>query len=307
MNDEYLIFSLGIFYFDNQHQKHFLPMNHKDHLFATKTLLYSMPRDEFVGLTSAEMNVLLYDPFSDGSAVTIKKEISDEVLNSIPILRLSETLVSIIIRDGYVKLTPKGMLNKKTLHELYNHQFYPEPLIEEGLYKLSNEYYWRIMGSCRDTLILAGMIRKSKGKLYVTTKTVKLLKKGNRVAFFTPFLLTFIRKFNWSINDAYDEMLVIQQNAAFPVYLLHKFGSDFQPYRFYTDIILKANPRIPEIIRIMDGVENVNDFHRCFHARFFKRFTRWFGFTVPTSDDWRMDESIEYKTSYVFDAVFQFE
>ena len=283
-------------------------MNQKDHLFATQTLLNSIPIDDFMGLTPAEMHTLLYDPFSEGSAVTIKSEIPDDVLNQIPIFRLAETLVAIMRREGFVKLTPLGLLNKKTLHELYDYKFYPNPLVEEGRLKLSREVYWHIMSSCRDTLQLGGFIRKSKGKLFLTAKANKLLDQGNRSEFFRHFLLAFTRKFNWSIYDGYEEMLMIQQNVAFPVYLLHKCGSVFRYCRFYTDNIIKAYPNIPEIYRIIDGVEDINLYHDCFQTRFFERFTQWFGFTEAIGSRYNLtNEPRQFKTTTVFDEVFQFD
>ncbi len=282
-------------------------MNPND-FFADKILRNSMPIDDFMGLSPSEMNTLLYYPFSDGGAVRIRKDIPDEALNSIPIFRLAETLIAIIKREGFVKLTSLGLMNKKTLHELYDHKISPDYMIEKGLMKLHREVYWNIMSNCRETLTMAGLIRKSKGKLFLTVLTKKLLENGNRSELFRLFFLTFTRKFDWSINDGYSEMHMIQQNAAFPIYMLHKCGHEFRSPLFYAHKLLTAYPTIPKIIRVLDGEEDIKSFYRCFQTRFFERFTEWFGLTESIGELYSFqDETRQFKTTTVFDVVFQFD
>jgi len=194
------------------------------------------------------------------------------------------------------------------LQELYDHKFYPEPIIEEGLCKPRRDVDWSIMSSCCVTLSLAGLICKSKGEIFLTALTNELLEKDNRTELFRIILHKFIRKFNWGVNDGYAEMHIIQQNAAFPIFMLHQCGNEFRSSRFYTDCLLKAYPKITEVIRIIDGEEDIESFHRCFQTRFFERFTEWFGLTESSGERYSFnDESRQFKTTPLFNAVFYFD
>ncbi len=82
---------------------------------------------------------MIYNPLGENSFVKFSSNINTEILNQIPFFKISEALLKIIQRDGFIKLTPLGALPKKTLVELYDFKFIVEYSIESGTYKLHRE------------------------------------------------------------------------------------------------------------------------------------------------------------------------
>ena len=54
------------------------------------------PIDDFEGLSANQAHYLLHYPFSERSPLQFQKQISDEVLDKVPFLRLTEVLLNII-------------------------------------------------------------------------------------------------------------------------------------------------------------------------------------------------------------------
>ncbi len=81
--------------------------------------LNSLPMDSFLGLSPSMVHTLLYTPFDKSSLLKIN-DLSDEMLDQIPLFAIAEDLLHIIQRDNYIKLTLRGALPKKIVIELYN-------------------------------------------------------------------------------------------------------------------------------------------------------------------------------------------
>ncbi len=157
-------------------------------LEAMRLLYNNRPLDDFCGLSPAEMDHLLYEPYVEKSSLRIRTDISDTTLDAIPFFRLAEELLKIIQRDKFVKLTPLGALPRKCLHELYGHRFIPEWAIEHGVCKLSREVDSISITSVHLTVELTGLTRKVHGKLMLTKTGVTFLQAGKRKELFSLIL-----------------------------------------------------------------------------------------------------------------------
>ena len=101
------------------------------------------PIDDFCGLSSGQMNALLYEPLGGASPIRVRKDIAQEVFEGMPFFRLVEELLTIIDREGEITLTGTGALPPRFVRELYEMRLLPQYDIERGISKLSKEADWR--------------------------------------------------------------------------------------------------------------------------------------------------------------------
>lgn len=238
------------------------------------------PDERLSGLTPVETNELIYNAFGESSPVKIKEKISDEILDKIPFLRITEELLKIIEREKFIKLTPLGALPKKVVVELYNHKQIPEFIIESGMYKLSKEADTISILTCRIVCELSGIVKKKLGKLTLTKKGENYLKNENRLELFKTIFKSFTSKFNWGYHDLFPQEPVAQYGSLFSIYLLLQFGNNELPSDFYSERYLRVFSKFISLFEESDFRSAFKQFNHCYQVRTFERFTDWFGFTI---------------------------
>lgn len=238
------------------------------------------PVDRLSGLTPIETNELIYNAFGEFSPIKIKEKISNEVLDQIPFLRITEELLKIIDREKFIKLTPLGALPKKVVVELYNHKQIPEFIIESGMYKLSKEADAISIQTCRIVSEHSGIVKKKLGKLTLTKKGENYLKNENRLKLFKTIFKSFIGKFNWGYHDLFPQEPIAQYGSLFSIYLLLQFGNKELPSDFYSERYLRVFSKFISLFEDSDFRSAFDQFDHCYQVRTFERFTDWFGFTI---------------------------
>lgn len=237
------------------------------------------PIAEFLGLSPAQMQHLLYEAFDSSSPIQFRNDIADKTLDRIPLFRIAEEYLKIIQRDQQIKLTPLGALPKKVMVELYEKKFLPDRFIESGLTKLTREENCISIRSARLVAELARLVRKARGKVTLTKAAAKLLETNNRQEIFKLFFKAFVGKFNWGQNDGYPEIYLLQFAWGFSTILLNKYGGQPEPARFYATKFLKA---FPHFITAFEGGDPTPEeqFSGCYAVRTFERFFLWLGFVT---------------------------
>jgi hypothetical protein len=213
-----------------------------------RVLFDNTPLDDFCGMTLNEIRNLLYSPFDDTSALKINSDIDDDTLNNIPFFRLTEELLKIVQREDLIKLTSRGELPKKVLHELYEYKFIPEDFVEAGLSKLSRGIDAPSIMTAHHAAIVSGILKKVKGNLLLTQKGMMFLKTEKRIDFFLTVLKSYTTEFNWAWNDGYTDFQIGQFGWGFTIILLYTFGDKRRPKQFYADKFLKAFPNFIQMI-----------------------------------------------------------
>jgi hypothetical protein len=266
------------------------------------------PLDDFCGLTPTEIHHLLYDTFDEKSPIKFQPNIDNSTLEGIPFFRLTEELLKIIARDTFIKLTPLGALPKKVLHELYDHKFITEGIIESGFSKLTREIDSVALRTMHITTQLTGAIKKSNGKLMLTKKGNSFLQPEHRIEHFKEVFSAFTERFNWAVNDTYTQGPVAQLGWGFSMYLLHKFGGEEQTMTFYADKYLRAFPKVLTFFPDREYMKPENQFYACYSVRNFERFLEWFGFvTIKREKNVFNNPDRKVKRSELMGSVFRFE
>lgn len=282
-------------------------MDYNKDISANILLRNNSPVEGFLGLTPNQVHYLLYETFSDRSPIHFNNDINDNTLDQIPIFRIAEEYLKIINRDKYIKTTPLGALPKKVMVEIYDKRILLDECIESGMVKLWKEQDCISIMSARFTLELAGLVRKSNGKLTLTKTATKLLDANNRLEVFKLFLKAFTDKFLWSFNDGYPNQSIGQLGWAFSVYMIDKFGDQTHTPEFYSDNYLKAFPSFIEFFK-SDHAGPERDFSECYTIRTFNRFLVWFGFVSikkgkKNSDTETITRNELIKKVFAFDQV----
>ncbi len=275
---------------------------------SLKILHNNTPVDEFCGLTPTEIDHLLYEPFGEASILKFQTEIDDTTLDRIPFFRICEELLRIVQREGFIKLTPLGALQRKVLQELYAHRFILEEFIESGISKLTREEDSPALSTVHITTVLTRGLRKTNGKLKLTKQGEKFLEPGYRVEFLKRILQEFTSRFNWGYNDGYTEEPVGQLGWGFSLFLLDKFGDEERPLQFYADKFLRAFPPLLDFFPPIYSSTPETQFARCYGVRTFSRFLEWFGFAMIRGKRGALvdlDRMVE--RSDVMHKVFRFE
>jgi len=273
-----------------------------------RLLKNNAPLDDFCGLSPSEMHHLLYDAYGEKSPLGVRSDIENSTLNDIPFFRLTEEFLKIIQREKSIKLTPLGALPRKVLHELYDHKFITEEIIESGYSKLSREQGSVGISSVHLSTMLTGAIKKANGKLSLTKNGERLLQPGERVVLFKEILSTFTDKFEWAENDGYPPSQVGQLGWGFTVYLLDKFGATENTVEFYADNYAIAFPKSLALFTPAPWGTPKDHFISCYHVRTFTRFLEWFGFvTVETTHGILNAHLDKVKRTEVFGKIFMFQ
>ena len=244
------------------------------------------PLPAFSGIAPAQMRELLYDPWAPASPLRLRPELPAEVLDQIPFLRLTEELLRVVQRDGFIKLTALGALPGKYLHELYGFGFLREDGIEAGYIKLHRETDVPGLTTVHRNAEMAGLLRKVHGKITLTKNAERLRQPAHRPELLRRVLSNFTEKFNWAYHDGYDAPLVGQFGWGFTIYLLLKFGGEPRPLKFYADKYQQAFPHLLDDLSGTTWSTPAEQLLSCYGHRTFGHFAHWFG--LATIEQYRL-------------------
>jgi hypothetical protein len=235
------------------------------------------PIADFCGLSPAQMHALLYQPLDLNSVVQLRPAVSNNVLDHVPFLRLTEAFLHLLAREQPLRLTPLGALPRKYLRELYAHGFILEQGLETGLFTLSREIDSLAITTLHQTTRLAGLARLVRGQLLLTKKGQQLRDPSQRLALWSLLVHTFTSRFVWASHDGYPAPAVGQTGWAYSVYLLARFGQQSRPASFYADCYQRAFPFV--LAEFTDPAYRTpqQQFTACYAVRTFERSLNWLG------------------------------
>jgi hypothetical protein len=280
----------------------------------------SMPQNDFLGITPEQMFGLIYSPLEGNSILKIKKDIADEILSKIPFLLLTEHFLRILEREKTIKLTAsQGNLPLKIVAELYEPKFILEEAMELNLYKQAKEEYLYSIQALHINITLAGLAKKTGGKLSLTKKGESFVKSPQkRKELFEHIFKVFCTKYNWGYTDGFSFESIGQAGFAFSLLMMQNFGNESLTMNFYGEKYINAFPMEVNHSRknytqsgwYFEGKETPEELRRsamsCYSHRTFTHMMAWFGFVeIDTPKDFMKREEATVKKTGVLDAVFE--
>jgi hypothetical protein len=242
------------------------------------------PLADFDGFSPVEMGYILYDPFSENGPIKIKRNLENNVLKQSPIFNIVIDLLTLINETGGIKLTPKGNIQRKVIHELYAKKYLLDKFVESGTIKLRVEEDWGVLHVTKIVLKLAGILRHYKGKLVLTNRWKKALEAQAYSDIFMAFLTKYATEYSWAYTDGYENRQTGQVGFLFLLHLVNKYGKDFRDLHFYSKKYFRAFPMLAVEGGPYYEKPRYNEGENILYIRFFKRFAHRFGLVEIKTD-----------------------
>ena len=234
-----------------------------------------LPQDDFQGLSPEQVHRMLHFPFDTPEFFTFPETLSSAP--EAPILHLVQEITAAIDEKG-LKATAKGNLPLKLckLAKVDYQKFKPEG---DYLYRrnISSEEDFDDLHTARIILELSGLLRKTKGRFFLTKKYQQMIKKSGLTGLYPLLLKTYCRKFNWGFRDGYEEIPFIQHSFLFTMYLLKLHGDDWKPFFIYEDYFLQAFPMVINEAESEPYRSAEDEVRACYSFRALDRFLQFMG------------------------------
>jgi len=262
------------------------------------------PNPAIDNLSALDMQKILYETFSTASPVGFKEPIDSHALEKIPFLNLVLAYLERLEKVGEMKLTAKGNLPRKWCLELYDLGFIKESYIERGVISLNREADSLTIQHTKLICDLAGITKKRKNNLSLTTKGKKLLKTLDKSELFQTLFLTNLKDFNFGYYDGYEDNGGVQESFGYTLYLLLRYGNEEKEIDFYVDKNIQAFPDLP--IRFRDNWGTPRErYLSCYNIRIFERFLCLYGLVNYQRENNLSDKKITLKASEIFNQLFE--
>ena len=236
-----------------------------------------LPQDDFQGLSPEQVHRMLHFPFDTPEFFTFPETLSSAP--EAPILHLVQEITAAIDEKG-LKATAKGNLPLKLckLAKVDYQKFKPEG---DYLYRrnISSEEDFDDLHTARIILELSGLLRKTKGRFFLTKKYQQMIKKSGLTGLYPLLLKTYCRKFNWGFRDGYEEIPFIQHSFLFTMYLLKLHGDDWKLFFIYEDYFLQAFPMVINEVESEPYRSAEDGVRACYSIRTLDRFLHFMGLT----------------------------
>ena len=263
------------------------------------------PNEDFHGLSSEQMHRFLHFPFESPDLVRYSDQTAIEPESKAALLLSS--LVERIGEDG-VKLTAKNNLSLKLCQELAAR--YLEHYDHRCLHrtKIRSEENFEELNAIRLTAQLGGLLRITKGRLFLTNKCNTALSSGGMKKLYPLLFNAYTCKFNWGYLDGYESLGIIQQSFLFTLYLLHIFGTDWRPAAYYADCFIQAFPLSLKDVEEKTYEKPEETLRRVYILRSLERFADFFGLVeLKSVSDTPYMREYQVRSTGLLDTLLQFE
>jgi len=188
------------------------------------------PRDEFQGLSPAQMQNLIYSPWESPEAgMRCRYDLTFEEASTAESYRNARVFLERLRDEGGTKATTAGNLNRKFVRGMVDVLEMPEGWHDRILpyHKALNEYDVRRLNSIRLVLGMAGYVRKYKGRFVISKKGESSLAPEKAGDFYYTLFCTYFNRFNLAYDDSHPEVPEIQSTIRYSLYVLGKAAQDW--------------------------------------------------------------------------------
>lgn len=264
-------------------------------------------QDDFLGLSSEQVYRMLNFAYDTPELFQFSDQLPIEPVA--PILMLMEGVISAIDEKGLQATKAKGSLPQKLCRGVwsdYNKLYADESFV--SFHKVNKEDDFFDLHVARIVLELAGFLRKTKGRFYLTKKYQKIASKTGLKGLYPIIFKTYCLEFNWGYWDHYNDVPFIQQSFVFTLYLLKQHGEKMTLTSVYEDDFLRAFPMATDEMGGSSYSTPEEDCRRCYSSRAIKHFLIFLGLAEleVIKSDKPYDHKYKIKKTPLFDAVVHF-
>lgn len=244
-----------------------------------------------------EMSIIIDNPWSDASPIKLRA-ISKEDIESIPLLRQIGHLMSILQREGKIKLTAIGNLPLKFVKEIH-----PLGLADRIDKKLSKILKETDSISVQFTHIMAKImkvVKEQKGVMTLTKNGEQLSKQPQLLL--EELMSAMCGKYNFGYFDGYEHPHIGGVASGFSIILMAKYGHEKRVDRFYANKYFDAFPKfVDEIVPKFNTAESIAV--HCYSFRTFNIFMKHLGL-IELEQESFMSDTYVIRTA-LFDRIFK--
>jgi hypothetical protein len=260
------------------------------------------PLEEFLGLTPQQMMKLQTQKFTGRNDLVA---FGNPRINrkAIPILNSILSLIEKTALVGAFPATVKGNMGLKFAQEAFE-----EIYLIDGFSKLRSEEDYIPLLKDRFLLEATGCLIHEGRNFQITRKGMDLAFSDNYDEFYKELLLAYMGEWNWSYNNPFDDLDILQINALFFLYILHIEGSSgLESSRFFS-LFRQAFPGFYEdIFPGLDEVyeENIREYIKIlFHYKILEEFLNNWGLVDL---EYLHDDDIEciIRPTVLFSSLFE--
>lgn len=251
------------------------------------------PIDDFNGLSSTQMHVLLYHPLSADCVLQCRGS-NDQYLQEVPLFRLAELLINEIGSAGKLKLTDKGNLPVRVCELLFNQRLITWEYMDYLTRMREEEIPY--IPPLKQYLLGEGIVKKQRNALSVTQHGEKLMRQDKGVRF-KNLVLFFGSRFHWgNFYNIPDRGVYGQLGWAYSLWLLQKYGDRPTESKFYSQKLIEAFEKEWRVQNKTDELQQrIAQYHQAYAVRFFDCFANWLGLV-------KIERKKELRVSY-FDRL----
>ncbi len=264
-------------------------------------------QDDFLGLSSEQVYRMLNFAYDTPELFQFSEQLSIEP--DAPILMLVEGIISAIDDKGLQATKAKGSLPQKLCREIWSDysKLYVDDVFS-SFHKVNKEDDFFELHVARIVLELAGFLRKTKGRFYLTKKYQKMANKSGLKELYPIIFKTYCCEFNWSYWDHYSDAPFIQQSFLFTLYLLKQRGEKMTFTSVYEDDFIRAFPMMIDEMEGSSYSTPEEDLRYCYYSRACKCFLVFLGLAEleVIKSDKHYDNKYKIKKTPLFDAVIHF-
>ncbi len=206
------------------------------------------PVDDFIGLSSAQMDKILNGNFADnGGFMTFNKELSASQVQDVPAVKqLRYFIEKLSESEKGMKATSKGNLSQAFVREFYYSFILENDFVDRNPKSEDRVKHITVM---KEFLKTYGYIRFQNGYYSLTARGEKLYSNFDSFDIYLMYLSYYGEEFNWLYNTRFpDPMGFIQTSLIFCLYILHQKAQNFTTGKELADIYIKAFPGLVEDI-----------------------------------------------------------
>ena len=265
------------------------------------------PQDDFLGLSSDQVYRMLNSAYDTPELFQFPDHLSIDPCA--PILMLIEGIAAAIDEKGLPATKARGSLPQKLCKELWNEysKLYADEFIASN-HKVNKEDDFFELHVARIVLELAGFLRKTKGRFYLTQKYQKIASTSGANGLYPIILKTYCLEFNWAYWDRFSDVPFLQQSFLFTLYLLKQHGEKMEFTSVYEDDFLQAFPMMKDEMQGSTYSTPEEDFRHCYYFRVCKRFIVFLGLAELEiiGGDKFLDQKYKIKKTPLFDDAIHF-
>lgn len=264
------------------------------------------PSDDFHGLSPEQMHRFLHFPFDSPALITFPSCL--DITPQAPITALFNLLVNAIGDEG-LKATATGNLPRNFCRDaalsFLGEEGYGEYIRYGGI---NSETDFSELNVARLVAEMAGVVRKYKGKFITSRECRKILAESGMPGIYPRLFRAFVGEYNWGYQDRYPDFSIIQQSFLFTLYLLQRYGNEWQPGAFYSGCFLRAFPMVLAEVRPLPYETPEDEAGRCYSLRSLERFAEFLGLVeIERDPSKRFTADFRLRKLPLLDHVVQFQ